>query len=501
MGVGVELLGKHVRCPHCKQVVLAPTGAGGTAPTRPAASPPPVAPAPVPKSPESPPAPVFSVPQREAADSILGDPEESEDDVFGNSDRKKPAVPQMPEAPASPPPPEPKPAPARPFTFEGDLPLGDQPARPPAGERPPADAISTMVLPTPFPTADASQSPPAPAAPARPAPTPVAPIPVAPAPPGPSNPWAGLDAMAAPAAAVPAPAAAAPAPAPVVPQPGASRREPAPEELREDEPPRPGRSARGRAPAAGGVPVAVVYALGAYAIVVTGLAVYGLFFKSAELPPEHPLSTIPDNFGEFPPADRKKVSAARFPLDGELPADQKARIGGKIEVGQLQIVPVQIEKRKLTLVREGEKKPVEMPAGDGLVLRLRVKNTSPDLAIFPLDPAFQRKETRGDTPATRIVVGGEMFAGGPVTWPFVRTTREYEREQEDEVRPLAPGETRDYFVCSAPTPRVLDAVKNPKESALWRVQVRRGLIEFRGKNVPVTAIIGVEFRRADVAGL
>ena len=39
---------------------------------------------------------------------------------------------------------------------------------------------------------------------------------------------------------------------------------------------------------------------------------------------------------------------------------------------------------------------------------------------------------------------------------------------------------------------------DPRVTLLWRVQVRRGRIDFDGKDVPVTAIIGVEFRAADV---
>jgi hypothetical protein len=486
MGVGIELLGKHVRCPHCKQVVLAPTTVGVSPANPPAPPPPPVKPpAPTPPTarpsqvpapgaapkPHEAPAPVFKMPQREAADSILGDPEESEDDVFGAKANKRPAVPQMPDAP------------------------------PP----PPSGPISTMVLPTPFPTLEATDEPTgsaaaAPAAPARPAPAapvpPPAPVPALHAA-GPANPWAGLDAMAAPSAPAPAPVT----PVPVVVQPAPVPRTPEPEEP-EEEPRESARPLRGRAaPVSRGVPKGVVYALAVYALVMTGLAVYGLIFKTATLPADHPLSTIPDNFGEFPPAERKKASATRFPVDGALPASQKAAIGGKIEVGQLEIVPVQIEKRKLTIVREGEKRPVEVPAGEGLVLRLRVKNTSSDLPIYPLDPAFQRRETADDTPASRLVVGKETFVGGPITWPFVRTTREYEKEQEAETRPLLPGETREYVVCSPANPRIFEAVKYAKESSLWRVQVRRGLIDFHGKNVPVTAIIGVEFQRADVPGL
>jgi hypothetical protein len=321
-----------------------------------------------------------------------------------------------------------------------------------------------------------------------------------------SNPWAGLDALATPAAAS--------APAGVVAQPVPPSRETrqndetrARETTRDEDaedPRRGARPSRGTAPARGGVPAVVVYGLAVYALIMTGLAVYGLVFKSPELPPEHPLSTIPDNFGEFPPVDGKKTSAARFPLDGELPADQKAGLGGTIVIGQLVVEPVRIEKRMLTLVRQGTDERVEVPlkAADALVMQLRVSNTSTKTAIFPLDPAFLRVGVGTDTPATRLVVGKETFAGGPINWPFKGlVTREYERAQEDETRPLGPGESRDYYVCSKADPQIARAVKFAKEPALWRVQVRRGLIEFKGRDVPVTAIIGVEFRASDVAGL
>jgi hypothetical protein len=245
-----------------------------------------------------------------------------------------------------------------------------------------------------------------------------------------------------------------------------------------------------------------VFALAAYAVVMTALAVYGLVFKAAELPPDHPLSIIPDDFGEFPATSRKRVTAARVPLDGALPDDQIARMGGKIEIGQLIIEPVKIEKRKLILVRESDEERVTVPKSDGFVLQLRVTNSSKDLTIFPLDPAFDRSATGIDAPATRLMVGSESFAGGPIPWPFgKRITREYEQSQEAENKPLAPGETRDYFVCSADDPRLMITVKHTRLPLLWRVQVRRGLIEYRGKDIPVTAIIGVEFEPSDVAGL
>jgi hypothetical protein len=311
----------------------------------------------------------------------------------------------------------------------------------------------------------------------------------------PANPWAGLDAMAGPA---PAPAAPAPPPAPAAPQP--LEVEVAPDD--EDRPRKPPRAGRTRpAPAeGGGVPTWVVVLLGVYALIATGLAVYGLLFNTGEPPDGHPLSTIPDTFGEFEPASRKKVAQLRFNVEGQLPADQKAALGGKIEIGQLEIQPVHVEKRRLVLFAEGKAEKRRLgETGEALVLKLKVKNTSTDLTIYPLDPAFNRRSIGDDKAATRLVVGKQTFAGGPVSWPFSRNVaREYERDQEGDAIPLRPGETREYSVCSAADPRLLAAVRTSKDPVVWRVQVRRGLIEFKGRDVPVTAIVGVEFRPSEV---
>ncbi len=279
------------------------------------------------------------------------------------------------------------------------------------------------------------------------------------------------------------------------------------EELPDEEPPqKPTRATRGKpAPASGGgIPNGVVYGLAGYALLMTLLAIYGLFFRGVEkLDPGHPLSTIPDNFGEFPAPDRKKVSQLKFPVDGELPENLKAGLGGKIEVGQLEIEPVKVGTRRLNMVAKGKaEERTTTSRDDALVLILKVKNTSPDIAIFPMDPAFTRRSIGDDKPATRLVVGKQTFAGGANTWPFRSgVVREYEKDQENDAVPLKPGETREYVVCSPADRNVAAVVRNAKDTVQWRVQVRRGLIEFKGKDVPVTAIIGVEFKASDVKEL
>ena len=336
-------------------------------------------------------------------------------------------------------------------------------------------------------------------------PTTPAPIVVhTPPPAAPTNPFA-FDPSPARAPVVPKPAPAPipqPLPKPVV------APTPLPLDESPDEAAKPARGGRSRAapaPARGGSFKTLVFILVPYAAVMTALAVYGLFFKSSEkLDPGHPLSTIPDNFGEFDPATRKKVSQLKVDADAPLPGSLRVGLGKTIGIGQLEIEPVAVESRTLAIVQESKvagQSARNATSNPALVLHLRVKNTSSDLAFCPLDPAFNRR-TGVDKIGTQIVVGKQTFRGGPIGWPFTtHLKRVYEEKQEPDATPLKPGETRDYVVCSDTDSRIRKAVRDSTDTILWRVQLRRGLIDFKGKEVPVTAIIGVEFKAADVKNL
>lgn len=41
-------------------------------------------------------------------------------------------------------------------------------------------------------------------------------------------------------------------------------------------------------------------------------------------------------------------------------------------------------------------------------------------------------------------------------------------------------------------------MKDARDGVLWRIHLRRGRIDFNRRNIPVTAIIGVEFKPGDV---
>ncbi|HYH66146.1 MAG TPA: hypothetical protein VD866_15745 [Urbifossiella sp.] len=442
MGVGPELLGRKVRCPNCKEVLVAPAPAPPAPPVAvapPPPPPPPVAPPPAPAADY----PVFNLPNPETQDSIFGEAADESDDVFGSDPGQQP-VPEMPPPVAPPPPPM--------AVF----------ASPPA------------VVPLP-------PSPPLVAVVAYPPPPAVAAT---------GNPWAGFDQAPPPVAAYPAPVAA-------------------PEPLPVDEPPRERRPRPDRsrpAPAAGGGPNTLFkvgfFVLIPYALLTTVLAVYGLFIRDTGKAPEgHPLSLIPDGRGEFPPADRKKTGKLAVPIDGPLPPELRAGLGKKVTVGDVEVEPVAVAVRKLTVVKvpvSGKTLPV--PMGRAVTLTLHVRNTSTDLTFHPLDPAFNRKSFPPDLPPTTLVVAGkDTFPGGPVTWPYDKNVkRAYETSQEGDDQPLGPGESRKYVITSDARPEVVKAVQGARDTIVWRVQVRRGLVEYRGREVPVTALVGVEFQASDV---
>ena len=483
MGVGIELLGKKVRCPNptCNQVLVAPTPAVASA--APVAIP---LPPPIPAPPPEPlgDIPVFNLPSQEARESIFGEQEDESDDVFSSPEGNKI---QMPEVPPPEPAVEPLPAPAMPVPS-----VSTTEAEP--------NYAKTVEMNSPFAGFAAPELPPEPVPVRRVFAVPVIPIltvaPIGATPPSSpgTNPWAGMDeVVAAPALLpvfVPLPVEAPFTEAAEEPKPRKKRRD----DSGEDRPAK-------RTPASsGGSPLFKIgfFLLAAYALLITGLAVYGLFFKSST-PPGHPLATIPDTFGEFSPAERKKTGKLTVPVDGELPPELRVAMGSKLEIGQLEIEPLRIEQRNLQIVTQGKsEKRVQTGNVPAIVLKLKIKNTSDDLLIHPLDPAFNRLIVDTERIGTGLVVGKETFWGGAIGWPFPsKVSRVYESAQEADATPLKPGESREFVVFTDASQRVVTTVRDAKDSLLWRVQVRRGRIDFEGKDVPVTAIIGVEFKPSD----
>jgi hypothetical protein len=138
-------------------------------------------------------------------------------------------------------------------------------------------------------------------------------------------------------------------------------------------------------------------------------------------------------------------------------------------------------------------------------LHLKVKNRSSDIYFQPTDPVFNRyydRRGRNSKPYTQIVIGNQHFYGGPID--ILANTQRFKRQyvsgQENDDRPLPPGEERQTVVCSDSEDGSADAVRNYQGSdpILWRVQLRRGLTNFHGQELSVCAVIGIQFNPGDV---
>jgi hypothetical protein len=196
-----------------------------------------------------------------------------------------------------------------------------------------------------------------------------------------------------------------------------------------------------------------------------------------------------------------------------LPESRRVGLGQTLRVGALEVTPLRVERRRVRVCREGVA-PRECRA-DSLVLHLRFRNASADQAFAPLDNYFDRWWSGGGaTPLTRLEAGRDRLCGGPARWappdPGGRrrdTPQWVEGRQPADPDGLAPGATADGFVCTdgndtaavrllfgehAAGRRVADPSPGP---FLWRVQLRRGLVAWRGRERSATTVIGVEFAR------
>jgi hypothetical protein len=104
---------------------------------------------------------------------------------------------------------------------------------------------------------------------------------------------------------------------------------------------------------------------------------------------------------------------------------------------------------------------------------------------------------------TFLEAGSRRFFGGPTAWHSAKARRENRAEWVEDThyeRELQPGETLETFVCTdGDDERVAKALGTHAGPLLWKLQIRRGLVEVRGREFSATAVIGVEFTTAEVA--
>jgi hypothetical protein len=227
-------------------------------------------------------------------------------------------------------------------------------------------------------------------------------------------------------------------------------------------------------PARGGllVPLLLIFLI-PYSLVTT-LAVVVLYLKKQEPSLELLPDPNPDQKGGGP----VRLKEERVSYDAKVPTKLRVKLHNTVKVGALEVTP----------------QKVEQFADHRLRLVLTMRNRSADIEFNPVSDSFlrfNRDMAALPRPYTFLEIGrSDNIYGGE--WRPLRRDRPFAGR-------LKPGEEMAAWLTTNP----LDAGKvkglnNSSGPLFWRVQVRRGFVEYQGHDVSTTAVIGVEFDFKDV---
>ncbi len=186
-----------------------------------------------------------------------------------------------------------------------------------------------------------------------------------------------------------------------------------------------------------------------------------LLLRQSFAPPPNLLDQMPDVNGDSPGGKKKKAVLKPDFFEkrqkAQVPASQMVKLGDTLRIGDLEVTPEKVERRKVGVYVQGWDKP-EPCRHPSLVLHLHLKNVSSDFSFAPLDNYFDRKPVKGDVnPFTRLDVGDKPFYGGPAPWypPNLPASSNIKREwiegRQKTAEYLAPGMSA--IPSSAPTAR------------------------------------------------
>jgi hypothetical protein len=242
----------------------------------------------------------------------------------------------------------------------------------------------------------------------------------------------------------------------------------------------------------------VLIPLISYSILAT-IAVVILYLRPAA---QHPLEMLPDIEGELKGAKRQKqgtVSIERVSPDSDLPDKLRVALGQSIRLGDLEVVPQKIELTQIKILRPGL--GPQRGIDSSLVLHLRMRNASRGVVFSPVDPYFDRRWKRlsdGSKPYTFLELGSRRLYGGAVSWKPGQAPEERESVEGQVYKVLEPGEELTTFVCTDPEDHVRRHLRDHLDTLLWRIHLRRGLVQVGDREVPATAVIGVQFSDRDI---
>jgi len=229
------------------------------------------------------------------------------------------------------------------------------------------------------------------------------------------------------------------------------------------------------------VPIAFMFLI-PYCIATTAFIAWLLYQRQTQVldPLERLLDTKPEDGGPRKVNKGEKYSAT-YQHNLKLPDKLKAGIHQSLEIGAIQVTPL-----KLSLNQD-----------DNLVLSLKIRNLTEDLAFKPMSDSFlvfNRKSMNSPRPFTYLDTGAKELFDSYLEWKQGPPGRE---QASDGI--LYPGQ--ELVLQLTTNDKHRGDVKRALEAQaqlVWRVQLRRGFVQVRGKNISATAVIGVPFSAKDV---
>jgi phage FluMu protein Com len=240
----------------------------------------------------------------------------------------------------------------------------------------------------------------------------------------------------------------------------------------------------------------VLLPLISYAILAT-IAILILYLRQ----PPDPFEALPDLEGDLKGAKHQKQSSItyeRIPPEAKLPEKLRVSLGSTLRIGDVAVSPEKVQLKRLRIRHPGFAPELQDEAS--LVLQVRLKNTSRDVEFSPTDPYFDRqwKPDQANKPYTFLELGGDRFFGGPLFWQPGVPPEGRERVEGQVYKVLAPGQELTTLVCTDPEIRIAEVLNRYQGNLLWRIQLRRGLVAVRNREVSATAVVGVQFKHSDI---
>ena len=206
-----------------------------------------------------------------------------------------------------------------------------------------------------------------------------------------------------------------------------------------------------------------------YSLLATGVVVYLLMNQARAF---DPLERLPDPKPNPKDGGPRQLQVAH---DLELPSKLRTKLNQTLRIGDVEVTPTKVEMTP-----------------EHLILNLKVKNVSKDLIFNPISDDFLRYavgSVSAKKPYSFLQWNDKRLYGGFPEW-----LQGAEGKEEPFGGEIGPGqEELIRIVTQSSYKDEVKPIADSKDNLLWRVQVRRGLVDVRGTKVSATAVVGVEF--------